>query len=107
MAKTRKQYAKEYAERNPDKILSYRLKRKFGLSLDEYKLILDAQKGLCAICGKPAIGRGQDKNLAVDHSHKNNEIRGLLCFKCNTGLGNFNDSVKDLKKAIKYLESWQ
>jgi len=44
------------------------------------------------------------KRLAVDHDHKTNKIRGLLCQFCNTALGKFLDDVEILKKAILYLE---
>lgn len=42
--------------------------------------------------------------LSVDHNHKSNKIRGLLCLNCNAGLGNFRDNITLLKKAISYLE---
>ena len=60
--------------------------------------------GLCDICnsGVPGFGR---KNLSIDHDHKTGSVRGLLCQKCNIGLGNFNDSPDLLKKAINYLKN--
>ena len=44
-----------------------------------------------------------NKNFAVDHCHETNQIRGLLCSSCNIGLGQFQDSIKLLSKAIDYL----
>lgn len=56
----------------------------------------------CRICGSK---EHNGQNWAIDHNHKTNRYRGLLCFKCNTGLGMFRDEIKILKKAILYLEN--
>jgi hypothetical protein len=80
----------------------YTLKHQHGLSVEEYKQLVDAQLNHCAICGwKWKEGH---KNLALDHSHLTGKIRGLLCNKCNTGLGLFNDDPRLLRNAIQYLE---
>jgi len=60
-----------------------------------------AQGGVCAICG--GINDNDDA-LSVDHDHETGRIRGLLCSKCNKGLGSFNDDPELLRKAIAYLE---
>lgn len=75
------------------------LKRDFGISEKQYLDMLEIQGGVCAICGKKETSR----NLAVDHDHKTGLVRGLLCQKCNTGLGLLSDSLTMLEKAIKYL----
>lgn len=84
------------------------LKRKFGISLSEYEDMLVKQSGVCAICGKP---EQTDRSLAVDHCHETGFVRGLLCVKCNTGMGNLGDNVEILQKAIDYLlaatPSWE
>jgi hypothetical protein len=54
-------------------------------------------KGVCEICRCV-------RDLRVDHCHKSNKIRGLLCHKCNTLLGGFHDCVEDLRRAIVYLQ---
>jgi hypothetical protein len=61
-----------------------------------------AQNGCCAICETHA-GKGGDK-LCVDHDHATGQVRGLLCGRCNTGLGQFKDSVPNLTRAISYLK---
>jgi len=65
----------------------------------EYKAMLEAQGGVCAICSeKPKSGR-----LAVDHIHGTDKVRGLLCNLCNPALGLFKDDPDRLNAAIEYL----
>ena len=70
----------------------------YKLTANDYSKMVRKQKSLCAICG---IYR---ENLYIDHCHKTGKVRGLLCVKCNTGLGYFRDSIDVMQKAIKYLE---
>lgn len=91
---------------SPEGVISSRkahLKRKYGITLDEFNKMLKKQDGKCAICGGTET-RDKHKVMAVDHDHKTGKIRQLLCFKCNSALGNFNDDIQVLKKAIKYLK---
>lgn len=76
------------------------LRRKFGIDEAEYDELLEAQKGMCAICSYRPVNR----SLAVDHCHETGEIRGLLCFACNTAIGKFNHDPALLLLAIRYLE---
>ena len=77
------------------------MKRKYGLTLEQYDAMLAAQDGVCAICGEP---RPEDRTLHVDHDHDTGEIRGLLCFKCNNALGDFNDDHDLFQRAAAYLD---
>lgn len=79
------------------------LMRKYGISNADYAEILAAQGGVCAICGRPEAGRDGHKNLAVDHCHTSNAIRGLLCHSCNRGIGLLQDSPEILERATGYL----
>lgn len=74
-----------------------------GLTATSYDALLENQKGVCAICGGPPLGRWG--RFAVDHDHATGETRGLLCQNCNTGLGKFGDELDLLTKAVKYLAS--
>lgn len=58
---------------------------------------------MCAICNKeiPPLGKGRH----LDHCHKTNVIRGILCTHCNFGLGNFKDNIESLSKAMEYLKT--
>lgn len=77
------------------------LKRKYGITLDQYDNILESQGGVCAICGTDTPG-GKGR-FHVDHDHKTGKIRGLLCVKCNLTLGGVSDNINILVNAIKYL----
>lgn len=84
--------------------------RKFGLTLEQYKLILTSQKGLCALCGKPETESPGKvlRSLAVDHQPPElTQVRALLCSKCNKGLGAFDENPELFRKAASYLEYWQ
>jgi hypothetical protein len=79
--------------------------KKFGITKDEYNKIFELQDGKCAICNCPesAILNGKVKRLAIDHCHQTNFIRGLLCQRCNMGIGQFNDNCVLLDNALEYL----
>ena len=72
----------------------------YGLSHEDWLTMWKNQDGKCAICGKPFI---TPSDSCIDHNHETGENRGLLCNKCNLGLGHFNDDIKLMKKAIEYL----
>lgn len=77
-----------------------RLRRVFGLSSDQYEAMLADQGGGCALCGRtPLPGR----SLHVDHHHETGVVRGLLCFRCNAGIGQFREDKLRLADAIVYL----
>lgn len=87
------------------------LRSRYGLSFNQYEAMWVAQNRQCAICGTPVLrGKADGKREAhrrhavVDHDHRIGRVRGLLCWRCNAGLGNFRDSVDWLKNAAKYLE---
>lgn len=104
-------YAREqqrrFRENNPRAWESSRLKSKYGITLEQYEEMLEKQGGVCAICKQPEVTKikGQKMwRLAVDHCHETNKVRGLLCGKCNRGLGFFQHDVSLLSTAVKYLE---
>lgn len=96
------QYLRKQAEYRASMARNYRsehLRRKFGLTLDEYENLLRRQGGRCAVCGR----RPGKASLHVDHDHKTGDIRGLLCFRCNGGLGQFKEQPARLLRAADYL----
>ena len=83
--------------------------KKFGLSVEEYESMSESQGHRCRICNEPETdvhhSTGSSQRLAVDHCHNTGQVRGLLCAKCNKGLGLFNDNQQLLLSAVKYLNN--
>jgi len=79
-----------------------RLVRKFKLTREEFNKIFDAQGRKCAIC--PRTEPSGSGTWHVDHDHKTDKVRGLLCMHCNRALGYFMDSSELLQQAQLYLE---
>jgi hypothetical protein len=75
------------------------LKRKFGLTLEEYDEMLVSQGGRCAICCR----KPRKVSLHVDHDPKSGRVRGLLCFPCNQALGSFGEKREIVASAANYL----
>ena len=95
---------KEYKKTNNYK--NGHLKYYFGITLEEYQKMLISQKGVCAICGLPETSvsnSGKIKMLSVDHCHRTNRVRGLLCNNCNRGIGMLQENIETLQAAIKYI----
>lgn len=94
---------KEYRDTHPRERKDIQLKLRYGISLEEYEKRVAAQNG-CDICGgECSTGR----NLSVDHNHQTGKIRGLLCSKCNQGIGYFRDNIEALQNAINYLRKYK
>jgi hypothetical protein len=77
------------------------LKRLYGITIDQFDSLLKEQDFKCKLCGTPHTDQ---KYLHVDHCHTSGHVRGLLCTKCNTGLGLFNEDLELLTKAMQYLK---
>lgn len=81
-----------------------RVMMKYGITYFDYQVMYGNQNGRCAICGCGPNGNGkQYGRLSIDHDHDTNEIRGLLCSTCNSGLGMFKDDPYLLELAADYL----
>lgn len=93
---TRKEYTRNYD-----------LKKSYNISIEDYEKMFQSQNECCAICKKHVskTGMTRKKNLCVDHCHETQQIRGLLCDKCNRGLGLLGDSIANLASAISYLRN--
>lgn len=80
------------------------IRRQYGITLGDYEQMLVEQDFKCAICGNEDEVEG--RRLAIDHCHDSGEVRGLLCGKCNRGLGLFYDNEDLLQNAIQYLNKY-
>ena len=83
------------------------LRTEYGISAEEFYKLLGSQEGRCSICRvemDSTTRRNVPNKVQVDHDHKTGQVRGLLCFSCNTGLGKFRDSEELLHAAIAYLK---
>jgi hypothetical protein len=91
------------ARRNKTLTDDWHLKRKYGITSADRAEMLEAQGFACAICRDPEPGgRG---TWHVDHCHTSGRVRGLLCYRCNQGLGYFRDNTSHLENAIAYLKA--
>ena len=79
---------------------SFHLNRRYGVDSVTIEWLLLRQGYVCAICGSPDPSH-------VDHDHQSKNVRGILCFNCDRGLGKFDDSVSLMRKAIEYLTKAQ
>jgi hypothetical protein len=79
--------------------------RTYGITAEDYYNMLAAQNNKCAICESEEVNssRVSSGKLFIDHSHTTGKVRGLLCSKCNHGIGLLNDDTALLQKAIEYL----
>lgn len=97
-----KEKNKRWNANNKEKKKSIIMKNEYGITLEEYNLMFEAQGGKCKICG---VHQTQIKKpLHIDHCHSKLHVRGLLCQHCNSGLGFFRDNIEVMQLAIKYLE---
>lgn len=79
------------------------------ISIEEYDRLHKLQEGKCKICNHPetmaSANKKSIKRLAIDHCHKTQKIRGLLCHHCNVSIGGFKESIETLESAINYLKT--
>jgi len=74
----------------------YHLLRRYGISATDVDELVKQQGGVCPLCGR-------ENPEHVDHDHDTGRVRGVLCFNCNGGLGQFRDSIDALENAVSYL----
>lgn len=96
---------RERRKANPEKYRELdrhrQVARDYGLTPDEYESMLSESDNKCQIC---KCAPSPTKSLAIDHCHSTGNVRGLLCDKCNRGIGMFNDDTDLLQRVIDYLK---
>ncbi len=87
------------------------LMERYGITVDDYNMLLSKQKGLCDVCGNPETATRKSRSgtvrllqLSVDHNHKTGKVRGLLCSKCNLAIACLKENVEYMANAISYIE---
>lgn len=96
---------RKWRRENPEKYRAERRKSvvsQYGLTVEEYDKLLEAQNGGCAICGG-VNRRGQ--MLSIDHCHKTGKVRGLLCAKHNLAIAGLGDTAEGVRRAAEYLSN--
>jgi hypothetical protein len=80
--------------------------KKYGITLDQYGRMAEAQGDKCALCGKAETTSNKTR-LCVDHDHLTGKVRRLLCSNCNRAMGLFRDDPALLRAAAQYIESFR
>lgn len=90
---------------SPESERSRNLRRKYGISGEQFDEMMESQNGRCAICSVKFDGSGSKAKHGplVDHCHNSSKVRGLICRACNFGLGKFEDDPNRLLTAAAYL----
>lgn len=88
----------------------WHMKKKYGITLEDFEILWKKCNGRCVICTDPlkrtTPRMGQDREtVVVDHDHKTGRVRGIICGYCNRVLGIFKDDIETFKRAIFYLSS--
>jgi hypothetical protein len=85
----------------------WNLQKKYGITVEQYGVMLGMQEGCCAICAQPETQtmNGRPVTLAVDHDHETGKVRKLLCKACNTAIGLLGEDTARIDKARQYLEA--
>jgi hypothetical protein len=103
-ARSQREWRKKNPQRHAEQKANWDLKR-FGLTYADYRRMFVEQGGACAICGTTEPGgQGKTRTLVVDHCHRTDRVRRLLCTCCNSALGMVDDDPEILKKMIAYLQ---
>lgn len=93
------------SDRRRQVILKHKCEKQYGITVEQFEQMLEANDGRCYICDKlpEEIPGHKHKRLGIDHDHKTGKVRGVLCTHCNAMLGSARDNIAILKRAIIYL----
>jgi hypothetical protein len=96
---------KKFRTENPEKIRDTKLKQTYGVGIEYFNVKLKEQDGVCAGCGRnyKVKWRGKEVEMSLDHNHKTGEPRGVLCIKCNRGLGLLEENPQTMLNLIEYI----
>lgn len=99
----------KYRTENPEKIRDTKLKQAYGVGTEYFVAKLTEQNGVCAGCGqnRKVKWKGKEVQMALDHNHETLEPRGVLCIKCNRGLGLLEENPATMTNLIEYLNKYK
>lgn len=105
LTKEEKQYIYQRSKKlRGHKFKGYALKHKYNMSYNDLIIMYEEQNKKCYICNKEIAFNGNSGGLRVDHCHRTNKVRKLLCHLCNSLLGSAQEKIEILENAIKYLK---
>lgn len=96
---------KKYRRTRPESKREIQYKRRYGITIEQFDEMVRSQGNRCAICSDEFKPKRKNMTIHVDHCHETMKVRGLLCSRCNVGIGLLNDSIERLKIAIEYLSN--
>lgn len=103
------EWRREDKKKNPRKYQDYEfargLRRNYGITVEQYNKMFAEQDGKCAIC--KCDGSEFKRGFHVDHDKHTGHVRGILCTRCNPGIGYFEHNVEKLELAIEYLNKFK
>jgi hypothetical protein len=101
-----REYTRRWQRNNAERTKATRVRRelrkRYGLTPEDYERMRTEQNGACPICMRPFEDR--PRAVHVDHCHTTGRVRGLLCESCNLGIGKFRDCPDSLRRAAEYIE---
>lgn len=80
------------------------IKRKYGLTRDQWLHMFSMQQGACACCRSP--NSGSKRGWHTDHNHRTQKVRGIVCHQCNMMIGAARDSIAILECGKEYLRAY-
>lgn len=101
----RAEYHRQNADRWKQNKANNRLIKLYGITLDDYQNMLQKQNHICSIC--KSVEKTKNRTLSVDHDHKTNKIRELLCQRCNAALGMLEEDPRIIGNLLDYIKKYK
>jgi recombination endonuclease VII len=93
--------SKAWREANPEHHKDINARWRYGVAHGTYARMFEEQGGKCAIC--ETTDTAPTGRFHIDHCHDTGKVRGLLCQKCNLGIGHLKHDPEIIRSAISYL----
>lgn len=101
-----RRHAIKWNRENPARCFAAYLQRTYGITSEQFEKMRQLQKGRCKLCNAPPLTRAKTiRRLFVDHDHKTERVRGLLCYRCNRALPDYITDPAWFSRAQDYVTS--